>query len=318
MVTRKDEGRGSALKPLSVGYLVWHVVVSSVVIALLARVTAAYAGALPVASELPGQVEVLGARVPAWVFIAGTWVVLVPVAVAGVLFAIWSLRALRAHGLIGRAVVLGRVMFALCCADLLLSFVQGNGLLLLVSCVSAALTGALALEVRKFEGACAAEGEAPRSPRPSFVAQAAEGIPIREIETPAERRGTFRALSGYSTIMLAWGGLRILAGLTMVFAMRQGEGAVVSGLASGLLVMASGAYLVAVGRLGKRSLGGSSTQRTFLIAAVVGLVASLALLVLYVVWLVGGWALASQDVFSTCIDAALYACGTYYAFKRRG
>lgn len=412
-------GRGEAsaerglLRPLAVGYLVWHCVATVVLSAILMVTTLAYAGTLPVAGELPRMVALLGATVPAWAFVVASWVLLVLVAAAGVLFGVGALSARVRVERLGRTIVLGRVMFVLCLANLLLSLLTFSGVLVLASLVSVALTGMLALEVRRLEGshaearpgaggevvaaagdgavatvsdsaggpretpapaasptACsvsdagpdsshansaaedvagsdnrdeAADDEAAgaetkpgsdgviaespagahpagnatlsRLPKRSFVVEAVETLPEHEGDFGEGGRQRFRELSGYATIMLAWGGLRVLTGLSSLVSSGQETIGGLPAFALALLVVGSGVYLVVVGRLGKRALCGGSSLGMFLGTAGTGFVVSAGLLVAYLLLVRAGHAPVMQDVFATVLDLGCYGAGCYHAWR---
>lgn len=312
MAGGSGESRGGMLRPLSIGYLVWHCVSMLVASALLGLLTAAYAGAFATAGELPQVVEVAGVATSVWLLVASGWVLVALVAVAGLMFGVGAYRLPSAPGALRRTVVLGRVMFVLCALDVLFAFVRGDGVLTVTSLASALLTGALALEVRSFGERSCDIGSAPRA---SFVVDAVERVPAREAELAEEgQRRLFRATSGYATTMLVWGALRILAGVSVVFSVRDlsDASAPVASVALGLVIAAFGAYFVFVGRLGKRALVGGSSARSFLVASTVGLVASLGVLVVYALWSYGGWRPGVQEVFTSAIDAALFAAGCLY------
>lgn len=320
MATHPVLPEGRAMRPLAIGYLVWHCAFALMTVALLVSVSLAYAGVFSVATVLHPTAPILGFEVPVWALLVVAWVVVLLVTCAGIGFSLGALQVCRLPEALPRTILLGRTMFVLCLVDTVLSVVQGNAPLTLASVVSACLTGSLALEVRKVEAQLVRLGEdAPATPRRSFVVDAVETIPALEHDSADAVRPFFRLLSGYATIMLAWGSLRILSGLSVLFSSRDAsEGDMfVALVVAGALVIASGVYLIAVGRLGKRALCGGSSLQTFLIAGGVGLGVSVVLLGCYVVWLVQGWAPAVQDIFSAVLDVTLYAAGCFYGFRLR-
>lgn len=318
--SQKPGAAGTAMRPLSYGYLVWHCVTMTVLVALLARATLAYAGLLGVREVLAPVVEVFGAEVSVWALLAVGWVTTVLVTLAGLAFAVCVLVLPHRPALLGRSVVLGRVMFGLCLGNLVFAIVQGNPVVILAGAISSALTGLLALEVRKFERTCphgSPEGAA-TVPDPSFVVRAVEHVADHEADYGDEARPLFKSVSGYATIMLVWGSLRVLSGLAVLFSkgtLSDGTGGLVARVSVGVAVIASGAYLILVGRFGKMALVGGASLRTFLVMGVVGLGFALCLLGVYLLWGTWGWSAATQDLFSAVLDVLLYGSGCVYGLR---
>lgn len=319
MATNEQTHEGRGLLDLAVCYLVFHVFGSAVVLALLTSSTLAYVGASEVSAELAPTVTVLGAELPVRVLLIVLWVAAAAVAVAGVAFGISALLARVREERLGRAIVLGRVMFGLALVNAVLSFVQTAPVALVWGIASAGLTGALALELRKLERVLRSEGHDLSTPRKSFVVDAAEEIPRLEESCEKDMRPLFRLCSGYASIMLAWGCLRLLMGLTTLFAapVATPSPVRVPVTVHGTLTIVAGAYLIFVGRLGKRALAGRSGLLRLVEASLVGLVASAGTLVVYGVWLALGWTADGLLVFCVLADCLLYAAGIYYASKLR-
>ena len=311
---------GTAMRPLSYGYLAWHCVTMTVLVALLARATLAYAGLLGSEGALAPVVEVFGAEVSVWALISLGWVMTVLVTLAGIAFALCVLVLPRHPTLLGRAVVLGRVMFGLCLGDLVFAIVQGNPVVILSAVISGALTGLLALEVRKFERTCSEHpSETVGSvPDPSFVVKAVEHAAEHETDFGDAARPLFKSVSGYATIMLVWGSLRVVSGLAVLFSrgtLTEGAGGLVARICVGAAVIASGAYLIMVGRFGKMALVGGANLRTFLVMSAVGLGFAVCLLGVYLLWGTWGWSAATQDLFSAVLDVLLYGSGCIWGLR---
>lgn len=295
-----------SLRPLGIGYLVWHCVSSLAILVILLFTTLAYAGVYSVRGELPDMVALLGYKVSAWPFIVGSWVTLALVFLAGLTFAISALTFQGEHGRLGRAVVLGRVMFVLCVINLLSSIVQGDAVSIISSVISSTLTASLALEVRK-----ASRGESKEVPRKSFVAASIVEEPLRLETLSEDARTRFKSTSGYATVMLAWGVLRVLYGLVTLLSLPVASGArfVLYGLASALVIVGVGVFLIVAGRFGKTALSGTGKLETFLALCKVGVLVSAAALVLFVVLLLGGYAPTSGEVFCAVVDLVLCGAG---------
>ena len=163
-----------SLKPLGVGYLVWHCISKLAILVILMFTTLAYAGIYSVQGQLPQTVSLMGFDVSAWLFIGGSWAILALVTLAGISFAVSALTFQREHVRLTRAIILGRIMFALCVIDLLTSVVQGDSVSIITGSVSLVLTGSLALEVRR-----ASRGIDQGAPQKSFVAEAIDEEPVR-------------------------------------------------------------------------------------------------------------------------------------------
>lgn len=298
-----------SLKPLGIGYLVWHCVSSLAILVILLFTTLAYAGVYSVHGSLPEQVSLMGYKVSAWLYVIGSWVILVPVLLAGITFGVSALTFQREHSRLGRAVVLGRVMFALCVINLLASIVQGDAVSMVSSVISSALTSALALEVRK-ESAGDTKG-AQDAPRKTFVAESIDEEPIRMGELSDDARACFRTTSGYATVMLAWGTLRILYGVATLFSLPVASGttSAMYGLASAIVIIGVGAFLVVAGRFGKTALCGSGKLETFLRLCRVGVLVAAGALALFVVLLLAGLAPTAGEVFCAVADLALCGAG---------
>lgn len=315
MDKRQVDGRERGLFVLSVCYLVWHLVSSAVAIAIISYATLAYTGVVAVATELPGTVVVLGMQVSSLVLLACTWVTVALDALAGLAYGVCSLLVRGRGSLLGPSIILGRIMFVVCCASVVVSFATSSATSLFSSVISLALTGSLALSLRRFEDALAERGESHDTLARTFMVDAADDVPAHEADLADEERPAFRLVSGYASIMLAWGALRILMGLSTLFAAPDAArpGAAISLVVLGVLIVVAGAYLIFVGRLGKRALVGGSTLRSLVVAALVGVAASASTLVLFVVWLVLGLTPDGLLVFSAAIDLLLYVGGLYYA-----
>ena len=209
-----------SLKPLGVGYLVWHCISKLAILVILMFTTLAYAGIYSVQGQLPQTVSLMGFDVSAWLFIGGSWAILALVTLAGISFAVSALTFQREHVRLTRAIILGRIMFALCVIDLLTSVVQGDSVSIITGSVSLVLTGSLALEVRR-----ASRGIDQDAPQKSFVAEAIDEEPVRLESLSDAARSRFRATSGYATIMLVWGALRVLYGIATLISLPLASGA---------------------------------------------------------------------------------------------
>lgn len=299
-------GASRSLKPLGIGYLVWHCVSNLAILVILLFTTLAYAGIYSVQGNLPQQVSLMGFEFSAWIYIAASWVILALVLIAGISFAVCALTFRREQVRLGSAIVLGRVMFGLCVIELLISVVQGDAISLVSSVISCALTASLALEVRK-----ASKDLGQAAPKRSFVAEAIDEEPLRLEKLSDEARASFKATSGYATIMLAWGVLRVLYGLATLLSLPVASGArfVAYGLVSALVIVGIGIYLISAGRFGKTALSGSGKLATFLGLCKFGVIVACAALVLFVVLLLGGFAPTSGEIFCAVVDLALCGAG---------
>lgn len=301
-----------SLKPLGVGYLVWHCISKLAILVILMFTTLAYAGIYSVQGQLPQTVSLMGFDVSAWLFIGGSWAILALVTLAGISFAVSALTFQREHVRLTRAIILGRIMFALCVIDLLTSVVQGDSVSIITGSVSLVLTGSLALEVRR-----ASRGIDQGAPQKSFVAEAIDEEPVRLESLSDVARSRFRATSGYATIMLVWGALRVLYGIATLISLPLASGSryVMYGLASSLVIMCVGVYLIVAGRYGKTALSGSGKLDTFMGLCRIGVIVAGAALVLFVFLLLGGLAPAAGETFCAVVDLALCGAGLFSASK---
>jgi len=174
------------------------------------------------------------------------------------------------------------------------------------------LTGSLALEVRR-----ASRGIDQGAPQKSFVAEAIDEEPVRLESLSDAARSRFRATSGYATIMLVWGALRVLYGIATLISLPLASGArfVMYGLASSLVIMCVGVYLIVAGRYGKTALSGSGKLDTFMGLCRIGVIVAGAALVLFVFLLLGGLAPAAGETFCAVVDLALCGAGLFSASK---
>lgn len=301
-----------SLKPLGVGYLVWHCISKLAILVILMFTTLAYAGIYSVQGQLPQTVSLMGFDVSAWLFIGGSWAILALVTLAGISFAVSALTFQREHVRLTRAIILGRIMFALCVIDLLTSVVQGDSVSIITGSVSLVLTGSLALEVRR-----SSRGIDQDAPQKSFVAEAIDEEPVRLESLSDTARSRFRATSGYATIMLVWGALRVLYGIATLISLPLASDAryVMYGLASSLVIMCVGVYLIVAGRYGKTALSGSGKLDTFMGLCRIGVIVAGAALVLFVFLLLGGLAPAAGETFCAVVDLALCGAGLFSASK---
>lgn len=301
-----------SLMPLGVGYLVWHCISKLAILVILMFTTLAYAGIYSVQGQLPQTVSLMGFDVSAWLFIGGSWAILTLVTLAGISFAVSALTFQREHVRLTRAIILGRIMFALCVIDLLTSVVQGDSVSIITGSVSLVLTGSLALEVRR-----ASKGIDQDAPQKSFVAEAIDEEPARLESLSDAARSRFRATSGYATIMLVWGALRVLYGIATLISLPLASGAryVMYGLASSLVIMCVGVYLIVAGRYGKTALSGSGKLDTFMGLCRIGVIVAGAALVLFVFLLLGGLAPAAGETFCAVVDLALCGAGLFSGSK---
>ena len=297
-----------SIKPLAIGYLVWHCVSSLAILVILTFTTLAYAGVYSVQEDLPQTVTLMGWPISAWLFIVGSWIAMGLVLVAGVSFAVFALTAQNMPERFGRAIVLGRVMFCLCALDLVFCIIQGDPVSLVATIISASLTAALALEVRALSKAAAQS-----MPKKSFVAESIDEEPIREELLEGYVRSLFKATTGYCTIMLAWGVLRVVYGLSSLIALPLALGGreATFGLVSSLVIMAIGVYLILSGRSGKTALSGSGSLSRFLLMCKVGVIVSGGALALFVFLLLLGTAPTSGEVFCAVVDLALCFAGLF-------
>lgn len=323
MATSKQKHDGErSVKPLAIGYLVWHCVSSAALVVLLVICSMAYAGAFPSVTQLSSEVFVFGASVSVWILIVVAWVVVCSVSVIGVLFGAGALLARTRPGTLAATVKLARAMVVVCALDVVYSLLQQNVVSVLASIVSLGLTLALSLEIRRAAECADRTGElAEAMPKRSLAAEAASGMPSREGVLDPELKGLFGLVRGYTTTMLVWGSLRSLSGLSALFSTAGGgQGALdAPSLAAALLIVASGVYLFVVGRLGHSALAGGSRLRSFFLAGIVGLcisglmlVAALVVSALGVVSLLHG---TSTVCFCLALDCALYITGCVYASK---
>lgn len=318
---QKHDGVRS-VKPLATGFLVWHCASSAALVVLLVICSLAYAGAFPSATQLSSEVLVFGANVSVWVLIVAAWVVVCSVSVVGVLFGTGALLAQTRPGTLATTMKLARAMVVVCALDVVYSLLQQNVVSVLASIVSLGLTLALSLEIRRAaERADSSDELAGVMSKRSLAAEATTGLPSCEDALGPELKGLFGLVRGYTTIMLAWGSLRSLSGLSALFsAAGGGQGALdAPSLAAALLIVASGVFLFVVGRLGHSALAGGSRLHSFFIAGVVGLcisglmlVAALVMSALGVVSLLHG---TSTACFCLALDSALYITGCVYASK---
>lgn len=319
--TQREDGTRS-IRPLAIGYLVWHCVSSIALVALLVLCTMAYAGAFPSVTELSSDVSVFGAIISVWVIIVAAWVIVCAVSVTGVLFGVGALLIGSTRSRSEVTLQLARVMIVVCVLDVLLSLFQQNVISVLASVVSLALTIALSLEIRRARPLVEADGHDVRGGGGHGLAsEAVEALPAQEDALDPELRGIFRLVRGYTTIMLIWGALRTLSGLSALFSVGIGQQGVldVPSLLAGILVALSGVYLFVVGRLGHSALAGGLRLHSFFIAGIVGL--SLSVLMLVAALVAGGLGAVSllhgtsTVVFCLALDCVLYATGCAYAHK---
>lgn len=303
-----------SLLPLTVCYLVLHCFTTAVLLALLVVSTLVFSGAIQASEPVAADVVVLGARVPTLWLLVAFWVVGGAFGVAGVAFAVTALLVRRRHALLAPAIVLGRVMFVVSVLDAALSFLQASPVTLIPSLVAAALTGALGLELRRYEDELRRGGERRATPRRSFVVAAAEDAPLRERQAGKTERPLLRSVEGYTSIMLAWGVLRVVMGLAVLVAAPGASSGPwrAPALVFGVAIIVAGAYLILVGGVGKRALAGSSSTLALSAVALVGLVASAITLVVYAVWLWLGWTPDGLLVFCSAADCLLYAAALFY------
>ena len=302
-------------RALAVGFLAWHGTSALVEDGLLLAASLAYAGFVPTVGELSPTFTIFGLSIPAWLVLAALWVGAILVSVVGVLFGIGALMADRNPHNIGKTIVLGRIMFAVCLLNCLLGIIGANAVSIIGSLITLVLTGACDIDIRRVETRHVCNDEHLKTPKRSFVIDTVENVPLRERELDEGARNTFRMLSGYSTIMLAWGGLRVLSGLSVVFsASTLGEGLLVA-VGAGLLVVACGVYLIVTGSFGKRALLGAVQLRTYCALCLVGAVVNVAILVGFALWFASGWQPAAQNLFAATLDLVFYAAGLACAAK---
>lgn len=314
-----EAGRGAGegtSKALAIGYLVWQSTSSLIQLAMLLVSSLAYAGVISVHGELASSVLLIGFEVPVFALLAVAWAVVCLTTVAGVLFGVEALLCPRRPALLPRAIRLGRAMFAVCVASIVISVARGSSVDVLASIISAGLTGILALDVRRLEARFLAMGESGLpTPAKSFVASSVHEGSSREESFSGHGREVYRLCNGYATIMLIWGTLRVLTGLSLVFSNHAvGEGLLVA-VAVGLVVMACGIYLIVVGRFGKLALLGAAQASTFVALCMVGFAIGIALLAAWGLWFVQGWNPAPSDLFVALLDTSLYGTGLFYARK---
>ena len=309
-----SRGRMSLIRPLSCAYLVWLAISLLCVAAILVYTTLAYAGLVSTASELYPTTQVLGFQVSVWVLIVASWVIFAAVAFVGSLFGIRAFRLPNNPDIRDSVTKCGRIVFSLSFVDLLFSVFQQNATSSISSIVSVGLSGFLLLEVARY------------TPNTKEVAvslsrhglSAIEAIGLeQELEESLSKdaKELYRLLRGYSTIMLVWGLLRLLCGVSQVFGKGYvaGDTDSLRGVIAGADVCLIGIYLLVTGRYGKLALTGGRNLKTFSILSGAGLVISALTLIPVFLWWWQGGALAAGDVFCVVADLALYTAGVFYA-----
>lgn len=309
-----SRGRMSLIRPLSCAYLVWLSISLLCVAVTLGYTTLAYAGLVSTASELYPTTQVLGFQISVWVLLVASWVIFAAVAFVGSLFGIRAFKLPSNPGIRDSATKYGRIVFSLSFLDLLFSVFQQNATSSISSIVSVGLSGFLLLEVARF--APNTEEVATSSSKRSVSAIEAIGLE-QELEESLSRdaKELYRLLRGYSTIMLIWGLLRLLSGVSQVFGRGYvaGDAESLRNAIAGADVCLVGIYLLVTGRYGKLALAGGRNLKTFSILSGVGLVISALTLIPVFLWWWQGRALAAGDVFCVVVDLALYAAGVFYA-----
>lgn len=310
-MAQSQDKRPGTLRTLGIAYLVWACVSALAVIVILLFATLAYCGVYPVKGELSQTVTVLGVSVSVWVLLALSWLFVVTGSLAALGFGASCLVCEKRPSTLRPAIILGRVAFVLALIDLLFCVVQADGVSFVCSLISLVLTGALALEVRKVPDA----GEA--LPHRSFVVESAQNSQAREERLEGETRGLHASCSGYATIMLAWGGLRILYGLALLFSMPLGlaQDHSAFAIASSLVIVAVGAYLIATGRSGKRALDSDGRLAAFVRFCQLGVIVSGAACALFAVLMLNDIMPTSGEVFCAVVDLALCLGGFVNARK---
>lgn len=309
-----SRGRMSLIRPLSCAYLVWLTISLLCVAAILGYTTLAYAGLVSTASELYPTTQVLGFQVSVWVLIVASWVIFVAVAFVGSLFGIRAFKLPRNPDIRDSVTKCGRIVFSLSFLDLLFSVFQQNATSSISSVVSVGLSGFLLLEVTRYTP----KTKQVADPSSRHGVSAIEAIGLeQELEESLSKdaKELYRLLRGYSTIMLVWGLLRLLCGVSQVFGRGYVTGDVDSlrNVIAGVDVCLIGIYLLVTGRYGKLALAGGRNLKTFSILSGVGLVISALTLIPVFIWWQQGGALAVGDVFCVVADLALYAAGVFYA-----
>lgn len=309
-----SRGRMSLIRPLSCAYLVWLVISLLCVAAILVYTTLAYAGLVSTASELYPTTQVLGFQVSVWVLIMASWVIFAAVAFVGSLFGIRAFKLPNNPGIRDSVTKCGRIVFSLSFVDLLFSIFQQNATRSISSIVSVGLSGFLLLEVARY--APNTKKVAASSSRHGVSAIEAIGLE-QELEESLSKdaKELYRLLRGYSTIMLVWGLLRLLCGVSQVFGRGYvaGDTDSLRGVIAGADVCLIGIYLLVTGRYGKLALAGGRNLKTFSILSGVGLVISALTLIPVFLWWWQGGVLAAGDVFCVVADLALYTAGVFYA-----
>lgn len=310
-MAKPQDSKLKTLHTLGVAYLVWTCVSALAVIVIMLFATLAYAGVYPVRGELSQTVSVLGVRVSVWVLLVLSWVVAVAGSLTAIGFGGSCLTCEKDPHRLRHAIILGRVAFVLALLDLLSSVVQTDGVSFVCSLISLVLTGALALEVRKVPGG----GE--ELPQRSFVAESAQNSQAREECLEGEARSLHASCSGYASIMLAWGGLRILYGLALLFSMPLGlaQDHSAFAIASSLVIVAVGAYLIATARSGKRALDSTGKLTTFVRLCQFGVIVSGAACALFAVLMLNDIMPTAGEVFCAIVDLALCLGGFVNARK---
>lgn len=309
-----SRGRMSLIRPLSCAYLVWLAISLLCVAVILGYTTLAYAGLVSTASELYPTTQVLGFHISVWVILAASWVIFAAVAFVGSLFGIRAFMLPRNPGIRDGAIKCGRIVFSLSFVDLLFSVFQQNATSSISSIVSVGLSGFLLLEVARYVPNT--EEVATSSSKRSVSAIEAIGFEQELEETLSkDAKELYRLLRGYSTIMLVWGLLRLLSGVSQVFGRGYvtGDAESLRNAIAGADVCLVGIYLLVTGRYGKLALAGGRNLKTFSILSGVGLVISALTLIPVFLWWWQGGVLAAGDVFCTVADLALYAAGVFYA-----
>lgn len=309
-----SRGRMSLIRPLSCAYLVWLAISLLCVAAILGYTTLAYAGLVSTASELYPTTQVLGFQVSVWVLIVASWVIFAAVAFVGSLFGIQAFKLPNNPGIRDSVTKCGRIVFSLSFVDLLFSVFQQNATSSISSIVSVGLSGFLLLEVARY--APISKEVAASSSRHGVSAIEAIGFE-QELEESLSKdaKELYRLLRGYSTIMLVWGLLRLLSGVSQVFGRGYvaGDADSLRGVIAGVDVCLIGIYLLVTGRYGKLALAGGRNLKTFSILSGVGLVISALTLIPVFLWWWQGGMLAAGDVFCVVADLALYTAGVFYA-----
>lgn len=301
------------IRPLAIGYLIWHCCASLLLIGTLAISSLAYAGLISVSGTLYPTTHILGLDIPIALFLPIEWAIILSCTAAGIIFGIDAFRTSTHPEHLRRAVILGRCMFALSLIELLLAFTQASGFSVIEAVISVALTGALSLEVGKAASRVVSDTTTTWRSRLS-IAYVQTLLPRRESKLVATARPLFRMCSGYATIMTVWGALRILGGLSLLFSESATSSNAPFGdnLIAGLIVIGTGIYLIVTGCLGKRALCNQLSLQTFFIISTIGFVVSLFALIAYLVIFLMGWDISTLDVFYLVVDVALYGIGCFY------